>query len=81
MDYEYVMRNYGRHFRPGQRVYHDEVKRNGVVGRVDLGCEHYVQVRFDGDTHSSSCHPLALGPVAAETMIAKTEPKHIESNA
>lgn len=62
MSYDYIFKNYGRRFRVGDRVVHNEINRRGVVDPVDLSCEHYVQVRLDGQTFPSPCHPLALDP-------------------
>lgn len=68
MGYEYIAKTYGATFNIGDRVYHNEVKCAGTVMRVNKSCEHYVQVRFDGDRHASSCHPMALS--RSETMTA-----------
>ena len=60
MAYEYIQRAYG--FTPviGETVFHEVIEKSGVVTRENKSAGHYVQVRFDGQKHSSPCHPLEL---------------------
>lgn len=61
-NYDYVKRAYGVDPVVGQRVRHTELSGPRALGAVALpgSAEHYVYVRFDGDRHSSPCHPTAL---------------------
>jgi hypothetical protein len=52
----YVRETYGVPVKRGQRVLHDS-REWGVVTSGD-GAR--VRVRFDGERHSSPCHPLSL---------------------
>jgi len=52
MSAEYVRRTYGVAFKVGDRVVMDG--RPGVVVSFP---DQYVGVRFDGEKHTSRCHP------------------------
>lgn len=53
---DYVRDTYGVPVRRGQRVIHED-RDHGVV---TCGDGAHVRVRFDGEKHSSRCHPLSL---------------------
>lgn len=57
--YAYIRRSYGVTPTPGQRVRHQITHRYGVIVRPHDD-PHYVQVRFDGQKHSTPCHPTEL---------------------
>ena len=60
MSYEYIKRTYPVDPKVGMRVRHKVTKRLGWIAREDRSAGHYVQVRFDGDTHALPCHPTEI---------------------
>lgn len=60
MPYHYISRQYGVSPQVGQRAYHKEVKRYGVILRPKPSAAHYVHIRFDGEKHGSLSHPMEL---------------------
>lgn len=52
MTAEYVRNYYGVDYRVGDRLLVD-----GRPGRLVSFPDQYLGVRFDGDTHTSRCHP------------------------
>ena len=57
--YAYIQRTYGVRPIPGDGVRHQITHREGVIVRP-RGDPHYVQVRFNGQRHSTPCHPTEL---------------------
>lgn len=60
MSYDYIKRTYGVSPEPGNVVYHTVTKQWGVIKRESKSASHYVQVAFEGQKHSSPCHPTEL---------------------
>lgn len=60
MSYDYIKRTYTFQPKVGKKVRHTVTNGEGVITRENLGQGHYVQVRFDGHSHSSPCHPGEL---------------------
>jgi len=69
-EYDYVRHAYGVDPRPGQRVWHTEIDRFGVVAPERPSQGHYVMVFLDGETHPSPCHPTALDYDASDRHLA-----------
>lgn len=67
--FDHVVDKYGVPARRGMRVTH-----HGRPGTITCGDGAHIRVRFDGERHSSSCHPLSidyLDGVSPEDRLAR----------
>lgn len=60
MSYDYIKRTYSVTPKMGERVTHEITGKSGTITRENRSASHYVQVRFEGQSFSSPCHPLEL---------------------
>lgn len=72
MSYDYIKRTYRFQPKVGGRVQHTVTNRIGTITRESKSAGHYVQVRFDGQAHASSCHPMELAYIGGAISLRET---------
>lgn len=70
MTYDYVKCTYQVNPQVGRRVHHQVTKKDGTIARENKSMSHYVMVKFDGQKHSSPCHPTELDYLQAHGRTA-----------